>query len=68
MAVIYTIQTPYGPCRVEDSYISQDPQEAGQLRRQAYEFCLRSIAALPLERREVYDVFIRRKYGEEAAK
>ena len=52
---------------VDDTYMTRDPEEVQRSRKQAYEFCLRAIMNLPEERREVYDVFIRRKYGEEAA-
>nr|DAG69916.1 MAG TPA: hypothetical protein [Caudoviricetes sp.] len=67
MAIIRTIETKYGPCMVDDTYMTRDPEEVQRSRKQAYEFCLRAIMNLPEERREVYDVFIRRKYGEEAA-
>ena len=67
MAIIRTIETKYGPCMVDDTYMTRDPEEVQRSRKQAYEFCLRAIMNLPGERREVYDVFIRRKYGEEAA-
>ena len=43
---------------------SDDPAENARRKKELYHICVRAIMNLPPDRRAIYDVSIRRKYGE----
>ena len=45
--------------------LGDDPVENSRRKKELYHICVRAIMNLPPDRRAIYDVFIRRKYGEE---
>lgn len=59
------IKTRWGTAVIDRSQVPKDPAENARRKKELYYTCVRAIMNLPPDRRAIYDVFIRRKYGEE---
>lgn len=59
------ITTRWGTAVIDRSQVPDDPAENARRKKELYYTCVRAIMNLPPDRRAIYDVFIRRKYGEE---
>ena len=58
------IRTRWGTAVIDRSQVPDDPAENARRKKELYHIYVRAIMNLPPDRRAIYDVFIRRKYGE----